>query len=54
MLENIVDPILYLQVVKTQSDHFKVQTGTFQTYDQYCKLLISAETTHDRKNQTGH
>ena len=49
MLENVVDPILSLQAVKTQSEKFKIQKGTPLTYETYYELLILAVMYHDRK-----
>ena len=49
MLENFVEPITYLQVVKKEADLFKIQTGTDMTYYQYSELFLSDATNHDNK-----
>ena len=48
MLDNVVEPIPYLQAVKTNSDQFKKQTGKNLAYEQYSEQFIPAVTTHDK------
>ena len=50
MLENVVDPILSSQVVKTQADQFKTQTVNILTYRKYYELLTLDETTYNIKS----
>ena len=49
MLENVVDPIPYLQTVKTKAGPFKIQTGYSVTYEKFYELLIEAATIHRKK-----
>ena len=49
MLENVVDPIPYLQEVKTQAEPSQTHTGTALTYENYYELLILATMSHDKK-----
>ena len=48
MLENVVDPIPYLQEVKTQAEPSQTHTGTALTYENYYELLILATMSHDK------
>jgi hypothetical protein len=47
MLQNAVRPVPVLSAVKETADHLKTQDGKEQTYDSYCKLLLSAASTYD-------
>ena len=46
---NVFDPISSLQVVKNQSDQFKIQTGTILTYEKYYELLLLDATYNDNR-----
>ena len=47
MLENAVNPIEELRVVKAQANQHKTQSGVDLTYEQYVNLLVSAASNYD-------
>ena len=47
MLENVVDPIPYLQEVKTQAEPSQTHTGTALNYENYYELLILDTMSHE-------
>ena len=52
MLENAVNSVDNLRIVKSQADQFQVRMGTPITYEQYSSLLQSASQTYDSKFST--
>ena len=52
MLENAVNPVDDLRIVKSQADQFQVRMGTPITYEQYSSLLQSASQTYNSKFST--
>ena len=49
MLENAVHPIAELRAVKNQADQLKTTSGTALTYEEYCRLVLSAAASYDNE-----
>jgi hypothetical protein len=49
MLENAVHPIAELRAIKNQADQLKTTHGTALTYEEYSRLVLSADASYNTK-----